>query len=54
MAYRMIKYVIIEVISFLLVYGRKAIFLIDKSYNLSMRDYMMQIVKEVFHIREKA
>ena len=53
-AYHIIKYATMRVTSFLLVYGRKAVLLIDEPYNLRMRDRMMQIVEEVPHIREEA
>ncbi len=52
-AYRTIKHVTTGVISFLLVYGREAVLPIDESYDLRMRDHMMQIVEEVPHIREE-
>jgi len=54
MIYHMTKHAIMKVILFLLVYNRKVILLIDKSYDLCMRDRMMQIMKEVPHIREEA
>ncbi len=53
MAYHTTKYVTTGVIPFLLVYGREAVLLIDEPYNLRMRNRMMQIVKEVPHIREE-
>jgi len=52
-AYRTIKHAITGVTPFLLVYGREAILPIDEPYDLSMRDRIMQIVKEVPHIRKK-
>ena len=54
MAYRMTKHVMIGVTPFLLVYGREVVLPIDEPYDLHMRDCMMQIVKEVSHIREEA
>ncbi len=51
--YHTIKHMTTGIIPFLLVYGRKAMLPIDKSYNLCMKDRMMQIVEEVPHIREK-
>ena len=53
-AYHTTKYVTMGVTPFLLVYGREAMLPIDKPYDLHMRDHMMQIVEEVFHIREEA
>ncbi len=53
MAYHTTKHVIMKVILFLLVYGREAVLPIDEPYDLRMRDRMMQIVKEVPHIREE-
>ena len=47
MAYHTTKHAITGVISFLLMYGRKVVLLIDESYDLHIRDRMMQIVKEV-------
>ena len=54
MTYHTTKHVITGVTPFLLVYGREAVLPIDEPYDLHMRDHMMQIVKEVLHIREKA
>ena len=54
MAYRMTKHAITRVTPFLLVYSREAMLPIDEPYDLRMRDRMMQIVKEVPHIREEA
>ncbi len=54
MAYCMIKHVTTEVIPFLLMYGSEAVLPIDKSYDQRMRERMMQIVKEVLHIKEEA
>ncbi len=54
MAYRTIKYATIGITPFLLMYGRKVVLPIDEPYDLRMRDRMMQIVKEVSHIREEA
>ncbi len=52
--YHMIKHAITGVTLFLLMYGREAVLPIDKLYDLRMRDCIMQIVKEIFHIREEA
>src|SRR6266498_2320116 len=52
--YCTIKYTITGVIPFLLVYGREVVLPIDESYDLCMKDCMMQIVKEIPHIREEA
>ena len=54
MVYHTIKHAIIGVISFLLVYGRETVLSIDEPYDLCMKDHIMQIVKEVPHIREEA
>ncbi len=54
MAYHMTKYAITGVILFLLVYSKEAVLPIDEPYDLRMKDRMMQIVKEVPHIREEA
>src|SRR6266498_3466192 len=54
MAYRTTKHATTGVTPFLLVYGRKAVLLIDEPYDLRMRDRMMQIVEEVPYIREEA
>ena len=54
MAYRTTKHITTGVTPFLLVYGREAVLPIDEPYDLRMRDRMMQIVKEVPHIREEA
>ena len=53
MAYRITKHATTGVTLFLLVYGREAMLLIDEPYDLRMRDRIMQIVKEVPHIREE-
>ncbi len=53
MTYRTTKYATMRVTPFLLVYDREVILPIDEPYNLRMRDYMMQIVKEVPHIKEE-
>jgi len=39
---------------FLLIYSREVVLLIDEPYDLHMRNRMMQIVKEIPHIREEA
>ncbi len=54
MAYRITKHATTGVTLFLLVYGREVVLPIDEPYDLRMRDRMMQIVKEVPHIREEA
>ncbi len=54
MMYRTTKHATTGVIPFLLVYGKKAILLIDEPYDLCIRDHMMQIVKKVPHIRKEA
>ena len=54
MAYRITKHATTGVIPFLLVYGREAVLPIDEPYDLRMRDCIMQIVKEVPHIRKEA
>ncbi len=54
MAYCTIKHAITRVTSFLLMYSREAILFIDESYDFCMKDHMMQIVKKVLHIKEKA
>ena len=54
MAYCTIKHATMRVIPFLLVYSKEAVLLIDKPYNLHMRDHIMQIMEEVSYIREKA
>ncbi len=54
MAYHMTKYATIEVILFLIMYGKEVVLLIDEPYDLYMKDHMMQIVKEVLHIRKEA
>ncbi len=54
MAYRTTKHVTTGVTPFLLMYGREAVLSIDEPYDFRMRDRMMQIVKEVPHIREEA
>jgi len=53
MAYRTTKHTTIRIIPFLLIYDRKAVLLIDKPYDLRMRDCMMQIVKKVLYIRKE-
>ncbi len=41
MVYYIIKYATMEVIPFLLMYGREAVLPIDKPYNLRIRYYMI-------------
>ncbi len=53
MTYHTTKHATTGVTLFLLVYGRKVVLPIDESYDLRMRDRMMQIVKEVLHIRKE-
>jgi len=53
MVYYTTKHMTMGVIPFLLIYGRKAVLLIDEPYDLHMRNHIMQIVKEVSHIREE-
>ncbi len=53
MVYCMTKHAITRVTLFLLVYDREVVLPIDEPYNLHMRDRMMQIVKEIPHIREE-
>ena len=48
------KHVIMRVIPFLLVYDKEAVLPINEPYDLRIKDRMMQIVEEVFHIREEA
>ncbi len=52
--YHTTKHATMGVTPFLLVYSREAVLPIDEPYDLRMRDRMMQIVKEVSHIREEA
>jgi len=52
--YRMTKHATMGVISFLLIYSREVMLPIDEPYVLCMRDRIMQIMKEVSHIREEA
>ena len=47
MAYHTIKHAVTGVTPFLLVYDREVVLPIDESYDLRMRDRMMQIVEEV-------
>ena len=54
MAYHMTKHVTTGITPFLLVYNREAVLPIDKPYDFHLKDRMMQIVKEVPHIREEA
>ncbi len=52
MAYHIIKHSITGVTLFVLIYGREAVLPIDEMPSITIRDCMMQIVKEVSHIRE--
>ncbi len=54
MAYRTTKHAIMGVTPFLLVYDREAVLPIDELYDFHIKDRMMQIVKEVSHIKEEA
>ncbi len=54
MAYRITKHAITRVTPFLLVYDREAVLPIDELYDFHIKDRMMQIVKEVSHIKEEA
>jgi len=54
MAYQTIKHSATGVILFLLIYGREAVLLIDETKSLTIHEYMMSIVKKIFHIREEA
>ncbi len=53
MTYHMTKYMIMGVILFLLVYGKKAILPINESYDLYMKNCIMQIMEEVLYIRKE-
>src|SRR6266542_6575085 len=54
MAYQTTKHSATGVILFLLIYGREAVLLIDETKSLTIHEYMMSIVKKIFHIREEA
>jgi len=54
MAYCTTKHSAIGVIPFLLMYGREAVLSIDKTKPLIIHKHMMNIVKEIPHIREEA
>jgi len=54
MAYRITKYSITGVTSFVLVYRREAVLPIDEMLKITIWDHMMQIVEEIPHIREQA
>ena len=54
MAYRTTKHSVTGVTLFLLIYGREAILLIDKTKLLTIHERIMSIVKEILHIREEA
>ncbi len=45
---------IIEVTLFLLIYSREKVLLINELYDFYMKNHMMQIVKEVSHMRKEA
>ena len=53
MAYYMTKHSIIGVTSFLLIYGRKAVLLIDETKSLIIHEHMMSIMEEMSYIREE-
>jgi len=53
MAYHITKHFTTGVTLFILVYGREAVLPIDETPSMTIRDRMMQIVKEVPHIREQ-
>ena len=52
-AYHTTKHFTTRVTSFVLVYGREVILPIDEMLNMMIRNRMMQIVKEVPHIRKQ-
>jgi len=52
MAYYIIKYSTIGVISFVLVYECEAVLLINEISSLMIKNHMFQIVKEVSYIKE--
>ncbi len=54
MAYRTTKHSTTGVTPFLLTYGREAVLPIDEIKPLTIHEYMMSIMKEIFHIREEA
>jgi len=54
MIYHIIKHLIIGVTLFLLIYDRKIILLINKIKLPEIYNNMMNIEKEIFHIRKKA
>ena len=54
MAYCTTKHSSMGVIPFVFIYGRETVLPIDKTLSLIIRDRMLQIVKEVSHIREQA
>ncbi len=53
MTYHITKHATMRITSFLLIYGKKVILPIDELYDLHMRDHIMQIVEEVYHIRKE-
>ncbi len=53
MIYYITKHANTGVIPFLLIYGKKAMLPIDESYDLYIKNCIMQIVEEVSHIREE-
>ncbi len=54
MAYHTTKHSTIGIIPFVLVYGREAVLPIDEMLSIMIKNCMLQIVKEVLHIREQA
>ncbi len=53
MTYHMIKYSTIGIISFLLTYGREAVLPIDETKFLMIHECIINIVKEISHIRKE-
>src|SRR6266540_1310069 len=54
MAYRTTKHLAIGVTPFLLTYGREAVLPVDETKPLTIHERIMNIVKEISHIREEA
>jgi len=54
MTYRITKHLAIDIISFLLIYGKEAVLLINETKFLTIYELIMSIVKEIFYIREEA